>query len=86
MKKRITYDNYERCVLDGRQKFVEMKSFRTDKHIINTISQHKLALSTFDDQRHIRPDGISTIPHGHYSTRVDYGVDFDDMDFDEDIF
>ena len=64
----IHFEQYKQCLLEGIKLYVEMKTFRSYDHRINTISQNKQALSRFDDKRWILDDGISTLAHGHYKT------------------
>ena len=44
-------------------------SIRSYKHQVSTIRTSKLVLNRFDDKRHILPNRIDTLAHGHY--RID---------------
>ena len=43
-----------------------MNIIRSRLHEIYTQEIKRVALSAKDTKRHILPDGISTLPHGHY--------------------
>ena len=42
------------------------RQFRSKKQQLSTVEQSKVALSAFDNKRYILPDGISSVPYGHY--------------------
>lgn len=44
-----------------------MKLFRSKKHLVETITCNKLALSNLDNKRIICDNKIDTLPYGHYS-------------------
>jgi hypothetical protein len=44
----------------------ENVSIRSFKHKIKTIKTMKLALNRSDDKRHVLPDRVHTLAHGHY--------------------
>jgi hypothetical protein len=44
----------------------EMRRIQSREHQVSTVMMRKKSLDWFDDKRHILPDGISTLPHGHY--------------------
>ena len=46
---------------------------------MQTIETNKLSLSSFDNNRYVLEDGISTLPHGHYTIR-DVHVEQDILD------
>ena len=65
VKKKILFEHYKRCLLDGEDHYESMVTFRSKLHKISTIEQVKKALSRYDDKRFIMNDGISTNAHGH---------------------
>ena len=69
MKKRLTFDDYDRCLKTMRTKIVNMNSIRPELHKLFTYKINKIGLSAFDDKRYIL-DGISTLAHGHRGTRI----------------
>ena len=70
MKKRLTFNDYDRCLQSMSTKIVQMNSIRTDHHRLFTYNINKIGLSAFDDKRYILEDGICTLAHGHYNTRM----------------
>lgn len=69
VKKAITIEDYEECVLGGKTKNVEQTYFRSHKHEMFTEKIEKVALSPHDDKRVVLPDGIRTLPIGHWRTK-----------------
>ena len=67
VKKTITFDDYKRCLFEGRDIYKSQLLFRSDKHEIKTLEVNKLALSSKDDKR-ISIDGIASYAMGHYKT------------------
>ena len=67
VKKTITFDDYKRCLFEGRDIYKSQLLFRSDKHEIKTLEVNKLALSSQDDKR-ISIDGIASYAMGHYQT------------------
>ena len=65
VKKTISFEDYKRCLLEGRNINRSQMMFRSKKHIIKTLEVNKLALSSKDDKR-ISLDGISSLAMGHY--------------------
>ena len=62
----------------------------SDHHKLQTVTTNKICLSAFDNQRYILPDGIKTLPFGHYEIG-DYAIDEsdwnnDDVEWDYDDF
>ena len=45
VKKTITFDDYKRCLFEGRDIYKSQLLFRSDKHEIKTLQVNKLALS-----------------------------------------
>ena len=46
----------------------------SDHHSLRTVATNKVCLSAFDNKRYILPDGIKTLPSGHYEPG-DYAID-----------
>lgn len=65
LRKHITFDDYETCLFQKLKIRKEMKSFRSKKHCVQTVSVNKLALNGNDDKRVILEDNINTLPYGH---------------------
>ena len=65
VKKTITFEDYKRCLLEGRNIHRSQLMFRSKKHNVRTLEVNKLALSREDDKR-ISIDGIDSLAMGHY--------------------
>ena len=65
VKKTISFEDYKRCLQEGRNIHRSQMIFRSKKHKIRTLEVNKLALSREDDKR-ISIDGIASLPMGHY--------------------
>ena len=65
VKKTISFEDYKRCLLEGRNINRSQMMFRSKKHKIKTLEVNKLALSSEDDKR-ISIDGIASLVMGHY--------------------
>ena len=64
VKKTISFEDYKRCLLKGRNIHRSQLMFRSKKHKIKTLEVDKLALSREDDKR-ISIDGIASLAMGH---------------------
>ena len=64
VKKTISFEDYKRCLLEGRNIHRSQMMFRPKKHKIKTLEVNKLALSREDDKR-ISIDGIASLAMGH---------------------
>ena len=67
LKKTITFDDYKRCLFEGRDIYKSQLLFRSDKHEMKTLEVNKLALSSQDDKR-ISIDDIASYAMGRYKT------------------
>ena len=65
VKKTITFEDYKRCLFEGRNIHKSQLLFRTNKHEVRTLEVNKLALNSQDDKR-ISIDGIASYGMGHY--------------------
>ena len=65
VKETISFEDYKRCLLEGRNINRSQMMFRSKKHKIKTLEVNKLALSSEDDKR-ISIDGIASLAMGHY--------------------
>ncbi len=69
VKKRITIDDYEKCLFSGESQLRTMNVIRSRGHNVGTEKINKKALSSDDDKRVILPNKINTLAIGHYSLR-----------------
>ena len=65
VKKTISFEDYKRCLFEGRVIHRSQLLFRSSKHKIKTLELNKLALSREDDKR-ISINGIDSLAMGHY--------------------
>ena len=65
VKKTITFEDYKKCLFDGRNVHRSQLLFRSNKHEVKTLEVNKLALNSQDDKR-ISIDGISSYAIGHH--------------------
>ena len=63
--KTISFEDYKRCLLEGRVIHRSQMMFRLRKHKVKTLEVNKLALSREDDKR-ISINGIDSLAMGHY--------------------
>ena len=66
IKRNIAFEDYKRCLDTQKEIYRPMNIIRSHLHQIYAEEINKIALSAKDDKRHILPDGISTLAHGHY--------------------
>ncbi|XP_063419676.1 uncharacterized protein LOC134704824 [Mytilus trossulus] len=71
IKRSIAFEDYKRCLDTQQEIHRPMNILRSHLHQIYAQEINKIALSAKDDKRHILPDGISTLSHGHY--RITHG-------------
>jgi hypothetical protein len=70
LQREITFDNYMRCLNECCRYSFAMTSIRSYDHLLYSIEQKKVCLSSYDDKRHILPCGIRSVPYGHFITRA----------------
>ena len=68
VKKTITFEDYQKCLFEGRNIHKSQLLFRSNKHEVRTLEVNKLALSNQDDKR-ISTDGIASYAMGHHKVR-----------------
>lgn len=78
LKKEIKFEDFENCLRNNCTIVRRQNTFRTKLHKMFTISEQKIALSPFDDKRHIltcegcennscAACNFQTMAHGHFS-------------------
>ena len=65
VKKTITFEDYKRCLFEGRNIPRSQLLFRSNKHEVKTLEVNKFTLNSQDDKG-ISIDGISSYAIGHY--------------------
>ena len=69
VRKTISFEDYKRCLLEGRNIHRSQLMFRPKKHNVRTLEVNKLALNRDDDKR-VSVDGIASLAMGHYSLQM----------------
>jgi hypothetical protein len=67
LTKHLKVSDYKNCLFTRNPLNVQLRLFRSQKHKIFTIQQTKTALSAFDNKNYILPDGVTSLPFGHFS-------------------
>ena len=65
VKKTITFEDYKKCLFEGRNIHKSQLLFRSNKHEVRTLEVNKLALNSQDNKR-ISIDGIASYAIGHH--------------------
>ena len=65
VEKSITFDDYKKCLFDGKNVYKNQLLFQNKKHDIFTVNINKLALNRDDDKRIVQDDQISTLARGY---------------------
>ena len=68
VKKQITFEDYEHCLLTGKSKSNKQLGFRSFDHKISTVETTKQSFNSFDSKRYWL-DNFNSMPFGHYMTR-----------------
>jgi hypothetical protein len=63
-RKTIPFSEYKKCLTGMEKHRVKQFAIQSKNHIIQTVSQNRLAFSSFDDKRYIMPCGIHSVPYG----------------------
>jgi len=63
---KIGFDDYKRVLKEQCSILSDMRRIQSREHQVSTVVLRKKSLDWFDDKRVIMPDGIQTLPHGHY--------------------
>ena len=62
----LRHELFKKTLLDMTELYVKQNIIRSDKHILRTIQQIKVALTGFDLKRYIHDDGVHTNAFGYY--------------------
>lgn len=66
IKNKITFSDYKTCLFNDIKMRKDITIFRSKKHVVQTLTINKLALSANDNKRVVCSDGVNTLPYGHY--------------------
>ncbi|KAJ8909476.1 hypothetical protein NQ315_002673 [Exocentrus adspersus] len=68
VKKSITFDDYENCLRKSIEMHRTQRTIQSKLHHVYSVEQSKIALSPYDDKRHLLNNiEHNTLPWGHYS-------------------
>ncbi|XP_066588944.1 uncharacterized protein [Prorops nasuta] len=62
----ITFDDYKDCLDNFTVQSRNQNLIRSKLYKVFSTTQRKIALSPYDDKRHITPGSVATLPWGHY--------------------
>ncbi|XP_066596919.1 uncharacterized protein [Prorops nasuta] len=62
----ITFDDYKDCLDNFTVQSRNQNLIRSKLHKVFSTTQRKIALSPYDDKRHITPGCVATLPWGHH--------------------
>ena len=65
VKKTITFEDYKKCLFEGRNVYKSQLLFTSNKHEVRTLEVNKLALNSQDDKR-ISIHGIASYAIRHH--------------------
>ena len=65
IKKEIRHSDYIDVLFNKEKMHHQMKSIRSELHMICSYQLNKVSLSPFDDKRYILSDGINSYAYGH---------------------
>ena len=68
VKKTLTFNDYKKCLDDGKNVYKSQMLFQNKDHEIYTSEVNKIALNRDDDKRLVEVDQLSTLARGHYKT------------------
>ena len=66
VKKKITFEDYKKCLFTKKEQHRTTNTFRSRKHDIYTESVNKVALSSNNDKRIVCKDEVNTLAIGHW--------------------
>jgi len=66
-RKKEQYAAYVECLQSQAPRSTTFSAIRSHLHTVSTDIVSKLAMCIFDDKRYILPDGVHSLPHGHYT-------------------
>ena len=65
IKKMIKFNDYKKCLLNGKIILKSQQRFISNKHDVYTEDVNKIALSNDDDKRIVSLNKITSYPYGH---------------------
>ena len=68
----LHHDKFKKTLATGELVRLENFKIASEKHQLRTVCLKKIALSAYDDMRHINGDRATTLSFGHFSLRDEY--------------
>ena len=69
-KRDIKHQHYRECLFEKKRQMANMNRIQSFKHHLYSVNLNKIGLSPYDDKRYILDDGVTTLAHGHYDTKL----------------
>lgn len=70
VKKDINFNNFLECLIHNDNKYVEQNLIKSQRHIVTSVVQRKLALISKDDKRYSTQNSYCTLPWGHHKIEL----------------
>ena len=72
VKKHLHHELYLWTLTDKTVTRATCHQIRSKQHKLKTVEQTKVVLSAFDNKRFVLPDGVTSVPYGHYKIGIKY--------------
>ena len=69
VNKKLTFDDYERCLFEGDTHTVTTRRLGSSNHEIFMFENEKIAITPLEDKRYLLDDGIHSLAYGHYNIK-----------------
>ena len=66
IKNDIRHADYKNTLINSQQIFHKMKTIMSDYHQLGGYELNRVSLSSFDDKRYLKNNGIQSYAYGHY--------------------
>ena len=66
IKKEIQHSDYKDVLFNEKQLHHQIKTIRSNKHILGSYLINKTSFSCLDDKRYLHPNGLDSFAYGHY--------------------
>ena len=69
IKKKLYFTLYEEALFKNKETVLSMDLIRSHSHVLKVETLYKKCLSSFDDKRYLKEDGVSSYAYGHYKIK-----------------
>ena len=69
-EKHLRHEHYRQALMDWSDVYVRQNVIQSRNHSLTTVHQCRVSLTAYDTKRWIAADGLHTLAHGHYFTRI----------------